>query len=146
MTTLHRGSARRVASRVWARCSGNGAIAEVNHTTHQKTIVRSYTSTYSVWNNNNNNKVANPQEPPRGIPYSALTVGVPKEQFPLERRVAASPESVARLVKPGFRVSIEKGAGVASNFSDADYEAAGATVVDNIWKDSDIVLKVSDLS
>ena len=85
---------------------------------------------------------ANPQEPPKGIAYSALTVGVPKEHFPLEKRVAASPESVARLTKPGFQVAIEKGAGVASNFSDADYQAAGATIVDDVWKESDIVLKV----
>ena len=56
--------------------------------------------------------------------------------------MAASPESVARLVKPGLTVAIEKGAGVASNFSDADYTAAGATIVDNVWKESDIVLKV----
>jgi NAD(P) transhydrogenase len=87
---------------------------------------------------------ANPQEPPKGTPYSALTVGIPKEHFPLEKRVAASPESVARLVKPGFTVQIQAGAGEASNFSNADYEAAGAKIVDNIWKDSDIVMKVRE--
>jgi len=82
---------------------------------------------------------------PKGTPYSALTIGVPKEVFPLEKRVAASPESVARLLKPGFRaVNIEAGAGAASYFSDAAYEAVGATIVkekDQVWK-SDIVLKV----
>lgn len=85
------------------------------------------------------------KEPPKplGIPYSELTVGIPKENFPLEKRVAATPESVARLVKPGFNVAIEKGAGELSYFSDSDYQAAGATVVDNVWKSSDIVLKVS---
>ena len=129
MTTLYRGSARQVASNAWARCWS---------ATQTTTAVRSFVSTRPLLD-----KAANPQEPPQGIPYSALTVGVPKETFPLERRVAASPESVARLVKPGFHVAIEKGAGVASNFADADYEAAGATVVDNIWKESDIVLKVS---
>ena len=56
--------------------------------------------------------------------------------------MAASPESVARMVKPGLTVAIESGAGVASNFSDADYQAAGATIVKDAWKDSDIVLKV----
>jgi NAD(P) transhydrogenase len=35
---------------------------------------------------------AKPEEPPKGIPYSKLTIGVPKETFPLERRVAATPE------------------------------------------------------
>lgn len=38
---------------------------------------------------------------PKGIPYSKLTVGVPKERFPMEKRVAATPEvSSARLLKP----------------------------------------------
>jgi alanine dehydrogenase len=48
------------------------------------------------------------------------------------------------LVKPGFNVLIEKGAGSPSFFSDADYEAAGAKIVetDDVWKSSDIVMKV----
>ena len=80
--------------------------------------------------------------PPAGIPYSKLTVGVPKEHYPLERRVAASPESVQRLIKPGFRVMIEDGAGSQSHFSNKDYEAAGATIAttaDQVWKESDRV-------
>lgn len=82
---------------------------------------------------------------PKGTPYDKLTVGIPKEHFPLERRVAASPESVGRLVKPGFNVVVEDGAGSKSHFSNADYEAAGATVVataDDLWKQSDVVLKL----
>jgi len=82
---------------------------------------------------------------PKGIPYDKVTVGIPKEQFPLEKRVAASPESVGRLVKPGFNVVVEDGAGSMSHFSNADYEAAGATVVataDDLWKQSDVVLKL----
>jgi NAD(P) transhydrogenase len=82
--------------------------------------------------------------PPKGIHYSKLTVGVPKEIFPLEKRVAATPESVERLVKPGFTVLVEDGAGTDSFFSNADYEAAGAKIVPagNVWKESDIVLKL----
>ncbi|CAB9508472.1 transhydrogenase, mitochondrial [Seminavis robusta] len=83
--------------------------------------------------------------PPKGIPYDKLTVGIPKEHFPLERRVAASPESVGRLVKPGFNVLIEDGAGSKSHFSNADYEAAGASIAstaDDVWNQSDIVLKL----
>jgi H+-translocating NAD(P) transhydrogenase len=82
--------------------------------------------------------------PPNAVPYSELTVGVPKEGFPLEKRVAATPESVARLVKPGFTLLVEDGAGTDSYFSNADYEAAGAKIVaaDDVWKQSDIVLKV----
>lgn len=79
---------------------------------------------------------------PLGIPYNKLTVGIPTETFPLERRVAATPETVQRLIKPGFAVHIQAGAGAASYFTDADYAAAGATIVDNVWKTSDIVLKV----
>ncbi|KAL7541153.1 hypothetical protein ACHAXR_010671 [Thalassiosira sp. AJA248-18] len=83
-------------------------------------------------------------EKPKGIPYSKLTVGVPKETFPLEKRVAATPESVSKLTKPGFNVIIEKGAGIPSHFSDADYEAAGAKIVEaeEVWKNSDLVMKL----
>jgi len=83
-------------------------------------------------------------ETPKGIPYSKLTVGVPKEHFPLEKRVAATPESVSKLVKPGFNVLIEKGAGSLSHFSDAEYASAGAKIVeaDEVWKNSDIVMKL----
>lgn len=77
-----------------------------------------------------------------GTPYSALTIGIPKETFSLEKRVAATPESVQRLVAPGFQVLVEDNAGAASYFSNADYEAVGAKIVPQIWKDADIVLKV----
>lgn len=79
-----------------------------------------------------------------GIPYSQLTVGVLKETFPLERRVVQSPESVKLLTKAGLSVRVQAGAGEAAIFSDADYEAAGATIVptaEEVWR-SDIVLKI----
>uniref|UniRef100_A0A7S3PZT4 NAD(P) transhydrogenase, mitochondrial n=1 Tax=Chaetoceros debilis TaxID=122233 RepID=A0A7S3PZT4_9STRA len=82
---------------------------------------------------------------PKGVEYSKLTIGVPKETFPLEKRVAATPETVGKLAQPGFKVAIEKDAGLASHFSNADYEAVGATIVeksDDIWKNSDIILKL----
>ena len=52
---------------------------------------------------------------------------------------------MSKLIKPGFSVLVEKGAGVSAHFSDAEYEAAGAKVVaaDEIWKEADIVMKVS---
>ena len=78
------------------------------------------------------------------IPHSELTVGVAKETFPLEKRVVQSPESVALLVKSGFNVQVQAGAGEASKYSDAAYEEAGATIVKGaaeVWK-SDIVLKI----
>ena len=53
-------------------------------------------------------------------------------------------QSVSKLVKPGFTVLIEEGAGVSSYFNDADYAEAGAKIVpaDEIWKSSDIVMKL----
>ena len=78
------------------------------------------------------------------IPYEDLTIGVIKEDKPLEKRVAQSPDSVALLVKAKFKVVVEKGAGVASEFSDDQYEAVGATIVSSAeaWK-SDIVIKIN---
>ncbi|KAI1506619.1 NAD(P) transhydrogenase beta subunit [Biscogniauxia marginata] len=83
-------------------------------------------------------------EPP-STPYSKLTVGVPRESFPNERRVAISPQNVALLKKKGFgKVIIERGAGVQADFRDEDYTKAGATLVDAgaVWSSADIVLKV----
>lgn len=82
---------------------------------------------------------------PLGIAYEKLTIGIPKETFPLEKRVAATPESVARLVKPGFTVQVETGAGAQAFFSDESYQQAGAKIVDDAWKDSDIILKVCSM-
>uniref|UniRef100_A0A8I5NKW9 NAD(P) transhydrogenase, mitochondrial n=1 Tax=Papio anubis TaxID=9555 RepID=A0A8I5NKW9_PAPAN len=63
-----------------------------------------------------------------GIPYKQLTVGVPKEIFQNEKRVALSPAGVQTLVKQGFNVVVESGAGEASKFSDDHYRAAGAQI------------------
>ena len=57
-----------------------------------------------------------------------MKIGVPGETAPGERRVALSPETVARLTKAGHSVQVAAGAGVASGFPDSGYEAAGATV------------------
>jgi NAD(P) transhydrogenase subunit alpha len=72
-----------------------------------------------------------------------MTVGVPKESYPGEHRVAATPESVGRLGKLGFSVVVERGAGLATGFDDASYEAAGATISDGptVWA-SPIVAKI----
>jgi NAD(P) transhydrogenase subunit alpha len=74
-----------------------------------------------------------------------MKIGVPKEIRPGERRVAATPESVARLVKLGFEVSIQTGAGEGAAFDDAEYERAGAAIAPNareLWANAEIVLKV----
>ncbi len=59
------------------------------------------------------------------MPY---TIGVPKETAAGERLVALVPEVVARLVKDGAQVVLERGAGTSAYYSDADYERVGATV------------------
>ncbi|KAK4142321.1 NAD(P) transhydrogenase beta subunit-domain-containing protein [Dichotomopilus funicola] len=79
-------------------------------------------------------------------PYAQLTVGVPRETYPNERRVALTPQNVALLLKKGFdKVLVEKGAGAAAEFLDDAYATAGATLVDDasaVWNGADIVLKV----
>lgn len=82
-----------------------------------------------------------------GIPYKQLTVGVPKEIFQNERRVALSPAGVQALTKQGFNVVVESGAGEPAKFADEHYTQAGATIKD--IKDvfaSDLVVKVGFLS
>lgn len=65
-----------------------------------------------------------------GIAYKDLVVGVPKEIYPGEKRVAMTPANVQRLKKAGFKaVAVESGAGAASEFTDDEYAAAGATIV-----------------
>jgi NAD(P) transhydrogenase len=86
-----------------------------------------------------------PTDPVSTTPYSELTVGIPLEIFPGERRVAITPQNVALLLKKGVsRVLIERGAGEGAQLHDNAYEKAGATMVDRnaIWAQSDIVLKV----
>jgi H+-translocating NAD(P) transhydrogenase subunit alpha len=73
----------------------------------------------------------------------AMKLGIVQETSAGERRVAASPAVVARWVKGGWQVVVERGAGAEASYPDAQYEAAGATVVDRktAWQ-SDIVLKL----
>ena len=72
-------------------------------------------------------------------------IGVPKEIAAGEKRVATVPDVVEKLVKLGFKVAVQSGAGDAANFSDDVYRAAGAEIVDDaarLWSASDIVFKV----
>src|SRR5450830_1868839 len=92
-----------------------------------------------------------PNETVSGIAPAAVTpkspqrIGVPREVFPGEKRVATVPEAVEKLIKLGFIVAVESGAGDAANFSDEVYRAAGAEVITGaaaLWAVSDIVFKV----
>ncbi len=72
-------------------------------------------------------------------------IGVPKETAAGERRVATVPEVVEKLIKLGFKVVVQSGAGDLANFSDDVYRAAGAGIADTaagLWATSDIVFKV----
>ncbi len=75
----------------------------------------------------------------------ALLIGVPKETFPGEKRVATVPDVVEKLRKLGFSVAVESGAGDAANFADDTYRAAGAEVVPTaaeLFAKADVVFKV----
>ncbi len=74
-----------------------------------------------------------------------MKIGTPKEIFEGEARVAMTPDSAKQLQKLGYECAIEKGAGVAAGFSDAQYEDAGVEVIGTpaaLWKNVDIVAKV----
>jgi len=76
---------------------------------------------------------------------TAQVIGIPKEIFPGERRVATVPEVVPKLAKLGFGVLVQSGAGEAASISDEAYAAAGATIVPDaasLWSRADIVFKV----
>jgi H+-translocating NAD(P) transhydrogenase subunit alpha len=74
-----------------------------------------------------------------------MKIGVPKEVHSGERRVAATPETVEQIIKLGFTVAIESGAGEQAQFSDEAYREAGAEILSDtrqLWSQSDIVMKV----
>jgi H+-translocating NAD(P) transhydrogenase subunit alpha len=74
-----------------------------------------------------------------------MIVGVPRETFPGERRVALVPGAIANLTKTGLEVVIEAGAGVSAGYPDADYAAKGAKIVPDraeVFRTADIILQI----
>lgn len=74
-----------------------------------------------------------------------MKIGIPREVHPGENRVATTPEVAEKLIKLGFQIAIESGAGNAAKFSDSDYRDVGVTIrrdAKSLWEKSDIVLKV----
>ncbi|CNH54892.1 Re/Si-specific NAD(P)(+) transhydrogenase subunit alpha [Yersinia pekkanenii] len=73
-----------------------------------------------------------------------MRIGVPRERLANEARVAATPKTVEQLLKLGFTVAIESGAGHLASFDDAAYQEAGATITDttDVWQ-SVLILKVN---
>lgn len=76
-----------------------------------------------------------------------MKVGVAKETWPGETRVALIPASISALKKSGLEVNVERGAGAAAGFTDAAFEQAGAAVVSrsDVFAQSDILLQVRAL-
>ena len=75
-----------------------------------------------------------------------MKISIPKETTPDETRVAATPQSVKELIKAGYEVNIETGAGTSSFISDDDFKNAGANIVNTtieIFKESNIIIKVA---
>ncbi len=76
-----------------------------------------------------------------------MIVGIPAEVKSDERRVSLTPAGAAALGMHGHRVLIQAGAGVGSGFADADYRAAGASIVSaasEVWRRADLILKVKE--
>ena len=75
-----------------------------------------------------------------------MKISIPKETIHDETRVAATPQSVKELIKSGYEVNIETGAGTSSFISDDNFKNAGANIVNTtneLFKDSDIIIKVA---
>ncbi len=73
-----------------------------------------------------------------------MLIGIPRESLPGETRVAATPQTVGQLIKLGYSVVVESGAGTASSFADTAFAEAGASVgsADEALH-ADVVLKVN---
>jgi len=76
-----------------------------------------------------------------------MTIGVPKEIMPGENRVSSTPETVKKMVDEGATVYVQKGAGKGAFFSDDEYKASGAILVDGeepVFEKADVILKVKE--
>jgi H+-translocating NAD(P) transhydrogenase subunit alpha len=74
-----------------------------------------------------------------------MIIGVPRESFPGERRVALVPSAIANLTKTGLEVVVEAGAGIGAGYPDADYAAKGAKILADrgeVFRAADIVVQI----
>ena len=77
----------------------------------------------------------------------AMIIGVPKEIKEQEYRVALLPSGAYQLIKRGHTVVVERGAGVGAGYPDAEYETAGAKLVDShaaVFAEADLIIKVKE--
>src|SRR5205807_9697622 len=83
-----------------------------------------------------------------GLPGSTIelmVIGVPRESFPGERRVALVPAVIPNLAKAGFEVIVEAGAGASAGYPDATFTAKGARMVTaraDVFRQADVVAQV----
>ena len=74
-----------------------------------------------------------------------MIIGIPKEIFPGERRVAVAPENIEKFRKIGYQVLVEANAGSEARLPDVSYEEAGATIsgeAKEVWAKADLILKI----
>ncbi|MEQ1637382.1 MAG: Re/Si-specific NAD(P)(+) transhydrogenase subunit alpha [Methylococcales bacterium] len=74
-----------------------------------------------------------------------MKIGIPKEIHEGEKRVATTPEAAEKIIKLGFSVAIESGAGLSADIPDQAYQAVGVEIIKTpkaLWKQSDIIIKV----
>jgi hypothetical protein len=93
----------------------------------EKNFERTQNFSFST-NSINFDKAKEKKEEIKGIPYTELVIGVPKEIHENEKRVSLIPETVKQLTKLGFKVIVQKNAGIGANFLDSDYTNAGAII------------------
>ena len=76
-----------------------------------------------------------------------MRVGVPRESWPGEHRVALTPTAVAALKKTGLEVVVERDAGTAAGFTSTAYETSGAAIADRdgVFASADILLQVRSI-
>src|SRR5437879_4243336 len=80
------------------------------------------------------------------VARAAMKIGVAKEIKTDEYRVALTPAGALELIRRGHDVSVETGAGLGSALPDGAYERVGARIasVDEVWNDSELLLKVKE--
>jgi NAD(P) transhydrogenase subunit alpha len=74
-----------------------------------------------------------------------MVIGVPKESFPGERRVALTPAVISTLTKAGFTVVVEAGAGTGAGYADAEYASKGARLLPDrgsVFAEADVIAQV----
>ena len=78
-------------------------------------------------------------------PGKSIPLGIPKETFPQEQRVAVVPDQIPSFIKAGFKPIIQAGAGEAAGYADSAYTNKGATIApdrETIFRDANVVLQV----